>query len=198
MRQFISRHGSTWGRRLLAVAVGLYFCIGIALLVLRYVVLPQIDAWRPRIDARLSQALGVQVALGPIQVRWHGWNPEFDVQGTRLQAADGQGHLIIPETRARLDWRALLPGHQGPAGRLGLLGQTLNLEGAHDTTDAPALRWLLAQPRIAFHDATLRWVDQVRAAPELRLEGVDAVLEREGGALGVSLSARVPDAAGAR
>lgn len=214
MRQFISRHGSTWGRRLLAVAVGLYFCIGIALLVLRYVVLPQIDAWRPRIDARLSQALGVQVALGPIQVRWHGWNPEFDVQGTRLQAADGQEHLIIPETRARLDWRAMLPGHQGlldlrvrgmdltldrlPDGRLGLLGQTLNLEGAHDTTDAPALRWLLAQPRIAFHDATLRWVDQVRAAPELRLEGVDAVLEREGGALGVSLSARVPDAAGAR
>src|SRR5690606_23192217 len=186
MRQFISRHGSTWGRRLLAVAVGLYFCIGIALLVLRYAVLPQIDAWRPRIDARLSQALGVQVALGPIQVRWHGWNPEFDVQGTRPQPADGQEHLIIPETRARLDWRDMLPGHQGlldvwvrvwdrrqdglADGRLSLLGQTLNLEGAHDTTDAAAFRWVLAPPRIAFHGGTLRWWDQVRAAPELRLE----------------------------
>src|SRR5690606_36690786 len=140
MRQFISRHGSTWGRRLLAVAVGLYFYGGIALLVMRYAVLQHIDDSRPRIDARLSQALGVQVALGPIQVRWHGWNPEFDVQGTRLQAADGQELLIIPETRARLDWRAMLPGHQRlldlrvrgmdltldrlPDGRLGLLGQT--------------------------------------------------------------------------
>lgn len=215
MRQFISRHGSTWGRRLLVVAVGLYFCIGIALLALRYAVLPQIDAWRPRIDARLSQALGVQVELGPIQVRWHGWNPEFDVRGTHLRAADGRDLLTIPEARARLDWRAVLPGRRGlldlrvrgmdltldrlPDGRIGLLGQTLDPGGAQDLGGAPALEWLLAQPRIAFHDTTLRWVDQVRAAPELRLEGVEAVLAREAwGALGVSLSARVPDAADAR
>ncbi|MHA3902980.1 YhdP family protein [Castellaniella sp. WN] len=215
MRQSISRHGSTWGRRLLVVAVGLYFCIGIALLALRYAVLPQIDAWRPSIDARLSEALGVRVELGPIQVRWHGWNPEFDVRGTRLRAADGRDLLMtIPEARARLDWRAILPGRRGlldlrvrgmdltldrlPDGRLGLLGQTLDLSGAQDPGDAPALGWLLAQPRIAFHDITLRWVDQVRAAPELRLEGVEAVMAREGGALGVSLSARVPDAADAR
>ncbi len=214
MRQFISRHGSTWGRRLLAVAVGLYFCLGIGLLALRYAVLPQIDAWRPRIDARLSQALGVQVALGPIQVRWHGWNPEFDVRGTRLRTADGRDLLIIPEARARLEWRAILPGHRGllnlrvrgmdltldrlPDGRLGLLGQTLDLNGTQGSGDAPVLGWLLAQPRIAFLDTTLRWVDQVRAAPELRLENVEAVLDREGGALAVSLAARVPDAGGAR
>ena len=207
MRQFISRHGSTWGRRLLAVAVGLYFCVGIALLVLRYAVLPQIDAWRPRIDARLSQALGIQVALGSIQVRWHGWDPEFDVRDTRLRAADGRDLLTIPEARARLDWRAILPGHRGlldlrvrgmdltldrlPDGRLGLLGQTLALNGAQGSGDAPVLGWLLAQPRIAFLDTTLRWVDQARAAPELRLENVEAVLERKGGILAMSLGARL-------
>ncbi|WP_276808437.1 YhdP family protein [Castellaniella defragrans] len=215
MRQSISRRGSSWGRRLLAVAVGLYFCLGIALLALRYAVLPQIDAWRPRIDARLSQALGIQVELGPIQVRWHGWKPEFDVRGTRLRAADGRDLLTLPEARVRLDWRAALPGRRGlldlrvrgmdltldrlPDGRLSLLGQTLDLGGTQDLGGAPALGWLLAQPRIAFLDTTLRWVDQARAAPELRLEGVEAVLAREaGGALGVSLSARVPDAADAR
>ncbi len=214
MRQFISRHGSTWGRRLLSVAVGLYFCAGIALLALRYAILPQADAWRPRIAAQLAEALGVQVELGPIQARWHGWNPEFDVQGVRLRSADGRELLAIPAARVRLDWQAVLPGSQGlldlkvqgmdltldrlPDGRLGLLGQVIALGGAQAAGEAPALRWLLAQPRIAFHDTTLRWVDQQRAAPELRLEGVEAVLVREGGALGVSLSARVPDAADAR
>lgn len=213
MRQFISRHGSTWGRRLFAVVVGLYFCLGIALLALRYAVLPQIDAWRPRIAAQLSDALGARVELGPIQVRWHGWNPEFDVRGAHLRAADGRDLLTIPEARARLDWRAILPGRRGlldlrvtgmdltldrlPDGRLGLLGQIVD-PGASGTEDAPALRWLLAQPRIAFHDTTLRWVDQARAAPELRLEDVEAVLDRRGGTLGVSLGARVPDAGDAR
>ncbi len=215
MRQFISRHGSTWGRRLLVVAVGLYFCLGIALLALRYAVLPQIDAWRPRIAAQLTRSLGAPVELGPIQVRWHGWNPELEVRGVSLYSTDGRRLLTIPDARARLDWRAILPGHQGlldlrvrgmdltldrlPDGRLSLLGQTIDLAGdTPEFGDAPALRWLLAQPRIAFHDTTLRWVDQTRAAPELRLEDVEAVLASDGGTLGVSLGARVPDAADAR
>ena len=214
MRQFISRHGSTWGRRLLSAAVCVYFCVGIALLALRYVVLPQIDVWRPRVAAQLAEALGVQVELGVIQVRWHGWDPEFDLQGVRLRTNDGRDLLTLPETRARLDWRAILPGRQGwldlrvrgmdltldrlPDGRLSVLGQIVGPEGARPAADARVLRWLLAQPRISFHDATLHWVDQRRAAPELRLEGVEAVLAHEAGGLGLSLSARVPDAADAR
>ena len=215
MRQFISRHGATWGRRLLVVAVGLYFCLGIGLLVLRYAVLPQIDAWRPRIAAHLADALGAQVELGAIQVRWHGWSPEFDVRDARLRTADGRDLLTLPETRARLDWRALLPGHEGVLdlqirgmdltlvrradGHLSMLGQTLNPDPDASPHDVPALRWLLAQPRIALYGATLRWVDQMRAAPELRLDDVQAVLARQtDGALGVSLDARAPAAADAR
>lgn len=213
MRQFISRHGPTWGRRLLTVAVGLYCCCAIALLVLRYAVLPQIDSWRPRIAAQLTDALGTQVELGPIQVRWHGWSPEFDVQGVRLRSGEGLDLLTIPAARARLDWRAILPGRRGwldlqvwgmdltlerlPDGRLGVLGRHIDL-GAPDPGETPILRWVLAQPRIAFHGTTLRWVDKDRAAPELRLEEIEAVLVREGRALGVSLSARVPDASDAR
>lgn len=184
------------------------------MLVLRYAVLPQIDGWRPRIAAQLSTALGTLVELGPIEIRWHGWNPEFEVRDVRLRADDGRTLLTIPDARARLDWRALLPGGRGlldlrvegmdltlerlPDGRLSLLGQTFGLTGAQGSADLPAVRWLLAQPRITIHDTTVRWVDRMRVAPELRLDDVQVLLAQDHGALGVSFSARVLDGGDAR
>lgn len=196
--------------------VGLYFVLGAALLTARYAVLPHLDHWRPQIAARLSQALGSPVSLGPIQVSWRGWDPQFDVGGVRVSDAGGHMLLDVPMVRARFNWAALLPGRQGPLrlqvrgmdlaverlpdGNLSFLGQTLAPDDAADRQSAPGwLQWVLAQPLIAFHDTTLRWRDRQRAAPELVLTEVDAVLRRQGaGGLGLSLSARAPAAEDAR
>ncbi len=220
MRQLIPRLATTWGRSLLTLLACLYFIVAIALLVLRYGVLPHLDAWRPQIAAQLSAALDADVELGPIRVRWRGWNPEFDVQGVHLRSrADGSDLLVVPAVRASLNWAALLPGPQGPLrlqvqgmnlglerlpdGRLSLLGQTLvsaaQASAAQSTESALWFQWLLAQPLIAFHEATLRWRDTRRGAPELRLDGVEAVLARSAqGGLDLALSAQATAAGDAR
>ncbi|WP_345798335.1 YhdP family protein [Castellaniella sp. MT123] len=216
MRQFISRLSRNWGRRALVLIVCLYFGLGGALLAARYVVLPHLDDWRPWIADRLSQALGVPVALGPIQVSWRGWDPQFDVSDVRVSAPDGHALLAVPVVRARLNWAALLPGRQGalrlwvrqmdltldrrPDGSIDFLGQNLDPGDSTRQEAMPGwLQWVLAQPLIAFHDTTLRWRDQRRGAPELVLKDVDAVLRRQGpDGLGLSLSARAPAAEDAR
>ncbi|WP_323017074.1 YhdP family protein [Castellaniella sp.] len=216
MRQFISKLSCVWPRRICAVLLCLYFGLAGLLLAGRYLILPHLDDWRPQIAARLSQAAGAQVSLGSIQVSWHGWNPQFDLRQVRV--SDDQGHdwLAAPSVRASLNWAALLPGRQGvlrlqvqgmdlglarlPDGRLRLLGQVLGVDRATDQATVPGwLQWVLAQPLIAFQDATVHWDDQLRGAPELVLRDAHVVLRRQGAdEWGLSLSARAPLAGDAR
>ena len=216
MRQFILKLSSVWSRRVLAVLLCLYFGLGIALLAGRYLILPRLDDWRPQIAAQLSQTLGAQVSLGAIQVSWRGWNPQFDLRQVQVTDAQGRALLTAPSVRAGLNWAALLPGRQGvlrlrvrgmdlgltrlPDGQFNLLGQTVTLDRQADSVSMPAwLQWVLNQPLIAFQDATLRWYDQRRGAPELILRDVQAVLRRQGiDEWGLSLSARAPMVGDAR
>lgn len=214
MRQLISGHGSLWARRLLAAGVVLYFVLGLGLLTVRYALLPQIDHWRPQIAQKLSDAMGGEVTLGALSADWRGWDPGIRVRNLSLRDDAGRVLLQVPEVRARLNWRALLPGHQGllrlqvrgmtltverlKDGRIGLLGFAFALGG--DSVEVPGwLRWALVQPVIAFRDVKLRWVDHVRQAPPLLLEPVDAVWSyspQQG--MHLQASASAPAAGGAR
>ncbi|MGB6006820.1 YhdP family protein [Castellaniella sp.] len=216
MRQFISKLSSVWSRRVLAVLLSLYFGLGVTLLAGRYLILPHLDDWRPQIAAHLSQRVGAQVSLGSIRVSWRGWNPQFDLSQVRV--TDDQGHALLtaPSVRAGLNWAALLPGRQGvlrlrvqgmdlgltrlPDGQFSLLGQVVELDQQADSVTMPAwLQWVLDQPLISFQDATLRWHDQRRGAPELTLRNVHAVLRRQGtDEWGLSLSAQAPMVGDAR
>ncbi|TAN29934.1 MAG: TIGR02099 family protein [Castellaniella sp.] len=189
MRQLISSRSATWVRWLLVLVACLYFGLGLGLLGLRYVVLPQIDHWRPQIEHRLADRLGVQVRLGALHADWHGWDPILDVQGLSLSDASGYELLSAPSVQARLNWRALLPGHRGllrlrvtgmdldvsrlPDGRVSLLGLSFDPGEAAPVALPPWLQWVLSQPLIAFHDVTVRWRDQ--NAPPLSFDEVSAV-----------------------
>ncbi|HEX7387830.1 MAG TPA: hypothetical protein VF285_11245, partial [Castellaniella sp.] len=214
MRQLNSSHGLLWARRLLAAAVTLYFIFGLALLALRYVVLPQVDHWRPQIEQQLSRSLGTHVTMGALSADWAGWDPGVRVHDLVLQNDHGQILLQVPDVQARLNWKALLPGHRGLL-RLEISGMTMTAERLDDgrvsvlgalfawgrePTELPDwLRWAMTQPVIAFHDVTLRWVDHLQAAPPLVLDRVRAVWTYSP-QRGVQLqvSANAPSAAGAR
>jgi uncharacterized protein (TIGR02099 family) len=189
MRQLISSRSATWVHWLLVLVACLYFGLGLGLLALRYAVLPRIDHWRPQIEQRLAGALGVQVRLGALHADWHGWDPALDVRGLSLSDASGRELLSAPAVRARLNWRALLPGHRGllrlqvtgmgldvsrlPDGRVSLLGMSFEPGEAAPVALPPWLQWVLSQPLIAFHDVTVRWRDQ--NAPPLQFDQVSAV-----------------------
>ena len=213
MRQSISslRVPSRWPRRIAGLAVCLYFVLGLALLGLRYAVLPRVDQWRPEIEAQLSGMLGVTVQMGAIRAGWQGWNPVFEVDDVVLRNPRGVVLLSVPQARARLSWRSVLrlrPGlrlsvrgmdivlRRDARGAVHMLGQRIQAEGRGEE-DAQWLAWLVAQPSIALRDTTIRWRDEWRAAPELVFTGVEAILDGSvAGVLSASFSMRPPDALG--
>ncbi len=210
MRQFLSK--LTWHthRWLITLLVGLYFVLGLFLLAGRYWVAPHIDNWRPQIAQRLSHMLGETVTLGSVQISWQGWRPQFNLRDIQILAQDGRLLMSVPRVDAQLDWTALLPGHTGALrllvqgmdldvarthiGQLQVLGQSFSLDSTERTGQVPTwLGWVLAQPRIEFRDLGITWRDQLRAAPELHLSDVHALLRQQEGGLGISLSAKAPE-----
>lgn len=210
MRQSISsrRSSSGWPRRIIGLVIFLYFALGLALLGLRYLVFPNVDQWRPEIQAQVSGMLGIPVQLGEIRVDWQGWNAVFEIDDIVLRNAQGSVLLSVPQTRARLSWRSVLnlrPGlrlsvsgmdlavRRDTAGALYVLGQRIHDQEATEDEGSPWLGWLLAQPSIHLRDTTIRWRDQQRAAPELVFTDVEAILDgSRPGVLSASLSLHPP------
>lgn len=170
-----------------------YFVAASAMLGIRYLVLPHIDAWRPEIEKRLSNALGAQVTMGEVAASWSGLNPTLALENLRLRDRQtNQELLYVPDAFAVVSWRSIfaldlrlrqleingvhLSGSRRPDGRIVLAGTLLD-EASNDrfkfSTDAPSVRWLLNQGLIVVRDATFMWDDQFRGAPDLTIKGID-------------------------
>ena len=84
-----------------------YFVIATGLLATRYLVLPQLNNWRPNIEARLSEALGAKVEIKHLQAQWRNLNPSAQVEGLKI-TLPGQPTVEIPQVGAVLSWRSLI------------------------------------------------------------------------------------------
>ncbi|WP_255215508.1 hypothetical protein, partial [Burkholderia pseudomallei] len=56
----------------LAIAIAAYFIAAAAFLGLRYLLLPRIDEYRPRIEAFVSQKLHAELRIGRLAPHWSG------------------------------------------------------------------------------------------------------------------------------
>lgn len=186
----------------------------------RYWFLPNINDWRPAITDYLSTQFGVQVQASHIEADWRGRNPRIALTGVSLAPRRAQGHgspdtaspdlLEIPRLAAQLDWRSLLlhrPAfvdleasgirldiRRDTRGRYHALGQVFepDLSGTHDGLLGEFLAWVQAQQHIALRKVSLRWTDEMRAAPPLLLENVSLALARQGAAHSFALEAQLP------
>ncbi|MDP4591082.1 MAG: hypothetical protein NWS57_08340, partial [Burkholderiaceae bacterium] len=84
-----------------------YFIIATGLLATRYLVLPQLNNWRPNIEARLSEALGAKVEIKHLQAEWRNLNPSAQVESLKI-TLPGQPTFEIPQVGAVLSWRSLV------------------------------------------------------------------------------------------
>lgn len=200
------------------MAVVLYLSVAALLLVARYGILPNIDHFRPRIQAELSSALGAQVSLGRIEADWQGLRPHFQLSDVVITGDDGSQALRLPGIRAMLSWQGLLSGlprftyieaegldidvRLDAQQRIWVLGRDIDVQQTDDSSeislDHPMLQWLAQQPRIALRDAFISWRDDTRDASVLRLEDVtlDLVSDDHGHRHRMSLSATPPTALG--
>ncbi|WP_091937813.1 YhdP family protein [Propionivibrio dicarboxylicus] len=197
-----------WARRLLKAAAwgfgGLYFAFIVAVLALRYSILPNIEQHRPLIEGLVSQGLGQSVSIGRIEASWSGINPDLSLFDVQVKDAAGRPALAFSRIEAILSWWSVPRGkvrlrllrinsptlnlRRDASGQLFIAGIPLSSGG--DSVDVSD--WILGLRKIRIDDATLVWEDALRQAPPLRLEALNFALDNFGRSHRFGLTARPP------
>jgi hypothetical protein len=180
--------------RLLTVMValtGLVFAM--LILGLRFFVLPNIDRWRPEIEAVASAAAGQTITIAAVNGSWTEARPWLGLRGVVVHDAAGRPAFELAHAQAAIALRSLLLGsfrlHQlvvdeprltvrrDARGSLFVAGFPVQPSSG----DSHLMEWLLRQPVVEVRDATVTWIDERRAAPPLAVTQLN--LRLEGGGL---------------
>ncbi|HEX7913588.1 MAG TPA: YhdP family protein [Paraburkholderia sp.] len=177
----------------LAIALVLYFIAAALFLTLRYVVLPRVDEFRPRIEATVSEKLHTQFTIGKIAPHWSGFQPGVDVTNLVIRDHEGKPALTIPHATATLSWKSLWQFHpalssliveqpdvlvsRSSDGVLSVAG--VPVPTRHSGNDTLST-WLLRQQAIVLRGGVLRWRDAQHDAPELALRDIRIAILNDG------------------
>lgn len=189
----------------------------VAWAVLLFQILPRIGDWRQDVAEQATRALGVTVRIGALQGHADGMWPVLSLRQVELLDDRGQVALSLPEVSARVSLATLSPqalwAGEVRLDRLELLRPDLDVRrdrqgqlhvaglrvssqpSGADGTSAGA-DWVLSQSLIRIRGGSVRWTDELRGRPTLRLQGVEVAL-RHGLGLGrrhheLSLTATPP------
>ncbi|MBI3526540.1 MAG: TIGR02099 family protein [Betaproteobacteria bacterium] len=188
------KHGSLWTYRAATYAVLIAGLVFVALVLgLRYLVLPNIDDYREPIARTIARSVGQRVTIGSITGSWQGYRPELNLMDVKVFGTDGQPALVLDRVETVLSWLSLLSAEwrfdslavYGPelevkrdaSGVLWVAGIAMQRQAADGGGFS---EWLLAQRQVLVRDATITWLDEMRSAPELRLDKVNFRLDRDG------------------
>ncbi len=175
------------------------------MLYLRYVALPNADDFRDTIVASIEKASGMSVTTRAVTGGWDGLRPSVSLEGFAINDRRGKVALAFERAEVTLSWWDLLVGRvrfhdvdfyrpalalrRGADGLIYLADKPLNKAGPDD---GAFTEWLLAQPRLGIHDATLTWRDEKSGAPEVELTGVEIAVRKHLGRHSASLTAVPP------
>ncbi|MBM3336214.1 MAG: TIGR02099 family protein [Betaproteobacteria bacterium] len=198
----VTHHALSW---LVLALIVIYFAFCAAFLSLRYIVLPNIDAYKVQVEQLASYFVNRNVRIDGIEASWHGLNPRLKLENVVIQNDQGESALVLPEVNATISWWSVM-------GELRLQALELsrpNLEIERDTEgrvfvgglqiyptkpdDGRGLDWLLAQHEIVVRQGELRWRDQLRLAPELTLSDISFVLQNRWRTHRAALKATPPE-----
>ncbi len=193
-----SRARPSWAARVVRGAVyGLvlvYFLLAFGYLALRYHVWPNLDDWRPRIVAHLSEVLGRPVGFAAITTSFDGWQPILQIRDLQLGATPGSDVpvLRIPELDATLALRSFLTG-QIRLARLQLTGPELDARrsadgkiylagiemGKPNPEFAKRFEVFLSQRHLGVRNGRVNWRDELLGQSQV-LTGVDIDIDNFG------------------
>ncbi|MBI4756947.1 MAG: TIGR02099 family protein [Betaproteobacteria bacterium] len=172
------------------LALGLGF--GAVILILRYILLPQVDSYRGDIAAAMSRAMGVRVAIEAIDTSWRGLRPKLGLRGLQVFDRDGRAALSFDRVDVVMGWRSAVL-LRPVAHRLEISAPSLELWRDADgvvfvagiavnaaAADRDFADWLLEQGSIVVRDARIRWHDALRQAPPLELQAVNLRIDNFG------------------
>ncbi|MDB5850600.1 MAG: hypothetical protein JWP29_4352, partial [Rhodoferax sp.] len=173
-------------------------------------IVPRIGEFRPQLEAKVGQALGVPVRIGAISAQSTGLIPSFELRDVSLLDAEGLTALLLPRVVAALSpaslWKRgfeqllidqpVVDIRRRADGKILIAG--LDVTHAAPGDASATADWLFAQTEVVIRNGTLRWTDEQRAAPPLELAGVDLVLRNRGRRHAMRLDATPPAGWGER
>lgn len=176
----------------LKLILALYFLFCILVLVLRYVVLPNVDRYKPDIEQAISASLGRQLQIANLHASWQGLNPQLLLENVVLYDKQGKQALVLPEVSATMSWWTLAVADLRFE-RIVINQAALDIQreadgkfyvgGFHIDPAAEGkgqgLDWVLAQHEVLIRKASVRWTDKVRSAAELNLPDVNFLLQNQ-------------------
>ncbi|KIF80660.1 YhdP family protein [Noviherbaspirillum autotrophicum] len=174
---------------LLKLSIAAYFIFCMLVLALRYLVLPNIDSYKPDVEQMATRALGNKVTIADIEASWDGLRPRLALHDVVIHDKFGNAALHLPDVSATLSWWTVPAGdlrlhhleivrpdmdvRRDADGKLYVAGIYIDTGKSGNGKGAD---WVLSQNEIVIRDGRLHWNDYKRAAPELLLENVDLVL----------------------
>jgi len=180
-------------RAVTCVALVAYFIAAVLVIGLRYVVLPQVESFRPRIEALISEKIHAQLTIGKLTPHWISFQPGVEVTDLTIRARDGHVALTIPHATATVSWRSLwtfkpilsslivdqpdVLVERNSDGALSVAG--VPLPSGHTGNDTFST-WLLRQQAMVMRGGTLRWRDARHDAPEIALRNIRLAILNDG------------------
>ncbi|MDP1997681.1 MAG: AsmA family protein, partial [Gallionella sp.] len=183
-------HSLNWLTRLTIVASAVMAVLmALAILMLRYWLLPNVEQYHDRITASLAGAFGNPVTIGKIEGDWQGFQPRLSFTEVHILNEQRQPALVLPRIDGSVSWMSLLTAElrlasleidrpellirRDAQGKVFIGGVALSKQdGGNDLAD-----WLLRQSRMVARDALIVWVDEQREAPPLVLQRVNLRIE---------------------
>ncbi len=153
---------------------------------LHLVIVPRIGDFRPELETRASQALGVKVQIEAISAHSEGLIPAFELSNVQLLNAEGQTALKLPRVVIALSPRSLwnlsfqqlyierpeLDIRRLKDGRI----QVAGLDLKPNANDHSASDWFFSQTEVVIRSGSVQWIDEKRELPALALQAVDLVV----------------------
>ena len=196
-----------WSLWLLVLVWGLFL---VAWGGLHWLIVPRIGDFRPQLEAKATQVLGVPVRIGSITAHSHGMIPSFEISQLQLFDAQGREALRLPKVLAALSPRSVwnlgfdqlyidspqLNVRRAADGKIYVAG--LDFSQKNDDSDSSAVDWFFSQIEFVIHDGTIEWTDELNARPTLALQQVDLVVRNRARHHDMRLDATPPAAWGER
>ncbi len=191
------------------VLLVVYFAFCLLFLLLRYVVLPNIDQYKSNVEQVATRVVGRPVTIGTIHASWHGLHPQLTLNNVVIFNRTGDAALSLPRVSATISWWSVAVANLR-LNALEIIRPDLEIERDAEGSlfvggiyidpdnkgDGSGLDWLLQQKQIVIRDGSLRWRDATRQAPELLLTHMTAVIENDWLTHRVAIRATPPQEAG--
>ena len=176
---------------------------------LHFLIVPRIAEFRPWLEERATQKLGVNVRIGSLTALSNGLIPSVQLGDVTLADAQGREALRLPRVLAALSPRSalglgfeqlyieapVLEVRRTADGQFWIAG--LPMRGG-DEPHSSAMDWAFSQAELVVRRGTVRWTDELRGAPMLELSEVDAVLRNRHRSHALRLDASPPAVWGER